>query len=409
MKRLKIWLFNNYNTLPEHGHFNRNYYLGKYLKRLGHEPVVFAGSHPHNTNIQLITGKERYKIYQRNPFPWVLIKTCNYEGSKLKRIWSMFQYDLNSIAAMKLFEKPDVIIGSSGHPLAALLAIKMGRKYGCMSIVEIRDLWPESMVAYGVLKRSCLITKILYRLEKYLYMNCDKLIFTMEGAYDYIIDRGWEKDIPKNKVYFVNNGIDLEMFNFNKKNFEIDDKDLLDPNTYKIIYTGTIRKANNLGILLDVAKKINNKKIKFLIWGTGNELSILKERVKKERIDNVIFKGWVEKKYIPYIISQADVNLAHGEATVIGKYGLSLNKMFDYAAAGKPILFDYKSCYNPILLYGAGEEVDGQSITGIACMIDKMSGLDEMAIRKYCKNAARVVEDYDYSNLAVKLVKIIQD
>ena len=76
----------------------------------------------------------------------------------------------------------------------------------------------------------------------------------MEGAYDYIVEQGWENEIPRSKVYHINNGVDLEQFDYNTEHFRVDDPDLDDPNTFKVVYTGSIRKANGLGILVDAAK-----------------------------------------------------------------------------------------------------------------------------------------------------------
>ena len=79
----------------------------------------------------------------------------------------------------------------------------------------------------------------------------------------------------------------------------------LTSDTFKVVYTGTVRPVNNVGNLLDTAKLLKDKKdIQFLIFGGGSELEKLQQRVKDEHIDNVIFKGFVEKKYIPYILRQ---------------------------------------------------------------------------------------------------------
>ena len=78
----------------------------------------------------------------------------------------------------------------------------------------------------------------------------------MEGAYDYIVEQGWENEIPRSKVYHINNGVDLEQFDYNTEHFRVDDPDLDDPNTFKVVYTGSIRKANGLGILVELQKLI---------------------------------------------------------------------------------------------------------------------------------------------------------
>lgn len=246
----------------------------------------------------------------------------------------------------RFFEKPDIIIGSSAHPLAALAELKLAKKYKCQAIIEVRDLWPESFVAYGIMKKNNPILKLLYEGEKWIYKNADKIIFTMEGGRDYIIDKKWDTEhggpIDINKVYHLNNGVDLDEFNYNKEHYILNDKDLNDKNTFKVIYTGSIRRVNNLNIILEAAKLIKEPDIKFLVWGEGDERVKLQQQCQEEKITNLVFKGYVDKKYIPFVLSCADVNLLHCELTPIMRFGMSLNKLFDYFAAKKPF-YRYKN------------------------------------------------------------------
>lgn len=404
---MKIWLLNNYNMLPSHGHLNRNYYLGKYLKRQGHEPIAFVGSHPHNSDMQLIKGAKKYFVFQEEPFPWVLIKTRNYEGSKFKRVISMFEFYFNMKSASNHFEIPDVIIGSSAHPLAALLAIRLGNKYGCKKIVEIRDFWPQSIVDFGVAKKSNPIIKILYKFEKYLYLHADKIILTMENGYQYFIDKGLSKVIPEEKVFYLNNGVDVEEYKNNVKTYVFEDEELQNVNLFNVVYAGSIRKANNLGLILDVAKIVKNRNIRFLIWGDGDERETLKKRCVAEKIDNVIFKGRVEKKYIPYITSKANLNIMHLPPSPVLKYGLSANKLFDYAAAGRPIFTDFECGMNPAIVYGAGINAGSSDSVEIAKKIDDFSFMDKVTYKQFCDNALRLASNYSFENLARKLIEII--
>lgn len=404
---MKIWLINNYNTLPEHGQFTRNYYFGKILKNMGHEPVVFVGSHPHNTNLQLIDGDDKYRIYQEEPFPWVLVKTRNYEGSKISRVISMFEFYQNMKEAAKYFKKPDAIVGSSAHPLAALLAIQFAKKFGCKGIVEIRDLWPESILAYRILGANNPIVLLMRRFEKWLYVHADAVVFTMAGAYDYIKEQNWQKEIPQSKVHYINNGIDLEQFDYNKELFTVQDKDLQNENIFKVVYTGSIRHVNNLGKLLDVAKLVKNPNVKFLIWGDGDEVPQLQERVENEKITNVMFKGRVQKKYVPYIVCKSNLNVVHGISSVLSRYGTSNNKIFDYMAAGKPILHDFFIKYNPVIDYNAGVEVQSGKPEDIAAMIDKLATSSPDVLAVYGKNAREAAKEFDFKVLTEKLISII--
>ena len=173
---------------------------------------------------------------------------------------------------------------------------------------------------------------------------------------------------------------------------------------FKVVYVGSIRKVNNLGLLLDAARKVRNKKVIFLIWGSGDELEMLKSRVVNERISNVIFKGYVEKKYIAYITQKADLNLIHNNPSSIFKYGISFNKLFDYLASGKPSLTTFPCKYNPAVYEGAGVDVVSATPTEIAKTIDQLSIMD---LTEYKLRAKEAAKKYDYKSLSMRLLSII--
>ena len=175
-----------------------------------------------------------------------------------------------------------------------------------------------------------------------------------------------------------------------------------------MVYVGSIRNANNINVLLDSAKKVKNSKIKFLIWGDGDQLTALEERVNNEGIDNVVFKGRVDKKYIPYITSCADLNIVHGSSTPIVRFGMSLNKFFDCLAAGKPILVDFESPYNPVVEEAAAIKTRNSSPECIAETIDNISRMKKDVINEYCKNARKGAEKYDFTVLTNKLINVIE-
>ena len=133
------------------------------------------------------------------------------------------------------------------------MGIHLARKYGCRGVAEIADLWPESIVAYGIAGPRNPAVLALRRLEKWIYEKADDVVFTCEGGYDYIVEQGWEGRIPRAKIHYINNGVDLAVFDENRARYTVQDPDLEDPSVFKVVYTGSIRKVNHLGLLLDAA------------------------------------------------------------------------------------------------------------------------------------------------------------
>ena len=79
---------------------------------------------------------------------------------------------------------------------------------------------------------------MLYILEKWIYKSADSIIFSMEGGKDYIIEKGWDAGhggpVDLKKVYHINNGVDSELFDYNKNHYVIEDKDLCNSDVLRL-------------------------------------------------------------------------------------------------------------------------------------------------------------------------------
>ena len=405
---MNIWLINHYAVPPKYYPLARPTLFAKYLMAMGHTVTIFAASSVHNSDVNLITDGRKWREETVDGVHYVYIKCCDYQGSGLKRIYNICEFAWKLPGVCKQFAKPDAIVATSMPPTSCAMGVRMGRKWGCKTVAEIADLWPESIVAYGIAGPHNPAVIVLRWLEKWIYKKADAVVFTMEGAYDYIVEQGWDKEIPRSKVHYINNGVDLEQFDHNKEHFCVEDPDLDDPDTFRVIYTGSIRRVNNLGLLLDAAKYAKDPRVKILIWGDGDEREALERRVRDEKIANVEFKGKVEKKYIPSIVSRADLNFAHNDPSPLFRFGISFNKLFDYLAAGKPILCDFPCPYNPAVTHGAGIEVSGTQPQQIAEAINDLAAASEAERQSCCANARRAAENYDFKHLTDKLIAVIE-
>lgn len=413
-----IWIWNHYATKMFKDHGGRHYGFAKSLVKFGANPTIFCASTIHNSNETIPMDNQRYVLDQTNGIPFVFIKTPEYKGNGKSRILNIivFYRNLFSVARQyaKQFGKPDVILASSVHPLTLIAGIKISRKFGIPCICEIRDLWPESIVEYGALKRNSTITKLLYLGEKWIYKKATTLIFTMEGGKDYITEKGWNQEnggaIDLNKVHHINNGVDLETFDYNKEYHTLDDEDLNNEDTFKVVYTGSIRKANNVEKMVEAAeyiKLLGYHNIQFLIYGDGTEREELEHYCQSKGLQNIKFKGAVEKNKIPYILSQSNLNIMHFQQNSLKRYGASLNKMFEYFASGKPTVSDCEFAYDLIQKYRCGTVVDKASARQLADIVIQFSKMSKAEYTLYCENARIAAQDYDFHRLTEKLVKVI--
>ncbi len=406
---MKIWLINHYAVPPQYYPLARPSLFAKNLIKMGHEVTIIAASTIHNSNSKnLIEDNEKVRTIVDDGIKYVLINCISYQGNGINRIKNIWQFAKRFPKVLDTLEKPDAIVATSFDLFTCYEGIKYAKRHGIKAIAEIADLWPETLVSYKGVNPNNPIVKYLRRIEKKIYTLSDAIVFTMEGAYDYIKEQNWENVVPENKVHYINNGIDLEQFNYNKIHYQISDEDLRDNTIFKVVYTGAIRNANNLSLLVDAAKLIKNKDVMLLIWGDGDALDSLTKRIQEEHINNVIFKGRVPKSYIPFITSSADLNIVHGQESGIMRFGLSLNKMFDYLAAGKPILIDFHSPYNPVLDCGAGVESKDNTPAGIASAIESFATMDNDKKIKMCLAAKNGAKGFDFGVLTQRLIDTIE-
>ncbi|WP_207641879.1 glycosyltransferase family 4 protein [Ruminiclostridium cellobioparum] len=386
--------------------------MSKYLKNLGHKVKIFSASTIHNRDLNLISDKSKLFIERSyDELNFVHIRTCNYSGNGLRRVVNMLQFPFRFYrVAKRINEKPDVIICDLGAMLAPLPFL-ISKRYKAKFILEVRDLWPESIIEYKGMSRKNPIVWLMYQIEKWIYKRSDKLVFTMEGGKDYIFDKGWEEDIDLDKVSHINNGVDLESFIFNKENYKIIDFDLEDINTFKVVYAGSIRLVNNVKTIVDAAQVIKEKgyhNIKFLIYGDGTDRKYLEEYCVENKIDNVAFKGFVNKKNIPFILDKCNLNIMHFEQNGLKKYGASLNKLFEYFASGRPIVSDCEFGYDLIKKYKCGIVRDNANSEQMAEAIAKFYEMPEDEYNSYCQNSTYVANKYDYKILTSKFEEILK-
>ncbi len=409
----KFWYFHTAASTPSGGALTRPYDFCKQLNKKGFETKIFTSAYNHYTWENIETPNGKFVEKNEEGVDFIYVRIIKYASNGVKRVLSMFSYMFNVISVAKKYAKqngkPDIILASSPHPLSMIAGLNVAKKLKIPCILEVRDLWPESIVAYSKrFSKNHPLIKLLYTGEKWLYKKADAVIFTMPGGIDYIKDKNWDNEIDLAKVFNVNNGVDLQEFDYNSMNYFCNDIDL-DGDFFKVVYVGSIRRVNNLGMLLDAAKLINISCIKILVWGEGNESNKLKKRVVSENINNVVFKGRVEKKYIPNILSKSDLNILHYENNDIYIYGTSQNKFFDYLASGKPILSTINTNYDDINKHKIGRTIDNQNANEIADAIIKMYNMDKKMRELMCANARKTAVYYDIDFLSGKLIKVINN
>jgi glycosyltransferase involved in cell wall biosynthesis len=391
-----IWILNHYAVSPDIAGGTRHYDLGKELVRRGHKVTIFASGFDHNTKKYMkVHPKERYKIENYNGVLFVWLNTIPYYGNDWRRILNMISYGVKILSVCRGIEKPDVIIGSSVHPFAVLGAWWLARRYKTRFIFEVRDLWPQTAVEMGVIKATGIPAKILYAWEKFMYKKAEKIIVLLPNAKEYIEKRG----IDPQKIVWIPNGVDLEQHD---KSVHINPSSEAAKffekykNKFKVVYIGAHGPANGLETVIEVAYCLFKKSVNvhFFLIGDGPEKKKLIKKAQERVVDNITFLDPVPKSQVPAILQSSDLLMFCLRNLDIYKYGISLNKMYDYFASGKPVIMSGNTVNNPVQLIDAGLVVEPENPEALAQGILKIQKMTLEERKKLGANGRAYVEKY---------------
>ncbi len=401
----EIWILNHYASATSGRHYN----FARLLNERGYSVKLFAASTVHGVGNNRIHGKDKkFTLDDESGVPCIYVRTRGYSGNGRARIVNMVDYAVRLMFVSREFDsvKPDVIYASSVHPLTWLSGYFLAKRYKARFVAETRDLWPETLVAMGQIERNSIPARVLYWLERFIYTRAERLVFTFPGGKDYVKSLG----IETSKVTYINNGVDIQEFMKNKERYVFEDADLEDPHTFKVVYAGSMGQANALQYVVQAAEIIQSQGIndvKFLLFGDGYQRQELEDYAKQRGLSNIVFKGRLDKKFIPSVLDRANLNIISGQHIPLYKYGLSPNKMFEYFASGKPTISNIECCYDILEKYGCGVTVKGGSAEALARGVLDFYNMPEEIYNHFGENALVAAKDFDFRVLVDKLEAIL--
>ena len=318
----------------------------------------------------------------------------------LKRTLDFISYSVSSFFA-GLFVKSDLIVATSPQFFTALSGRALSFWKRTPWVMEVRDLWPESIKTVGAMKDNAFIRHFEWQ-EKRCYKSAKKIVVVTDSFRKKLIERG----IPSEKIAVVKNGVDRSLFIPQQKDTELISKLKIDGKTV-IGYIGTHGMAHKLDFIIQTASKLKdtNPEYHFLFIGNGAE----KEKLLKLKVDlmcdNVTMLDSVPKAEVKNYISILDVcliNLRKSDlfTTVIP------SKIFENAAMEVPILMGVE---------GEAKEIVEHYTAGICFepeneedFIDKLKIVtnpeNQKAFKERCKELAI---DFDRKKLAEKMLNVL--
>lgn len=331
-----------------------------------------------------------------------VVPTTPYHGNGVSRVLNWVSYAATATFAGMRSPRPNVVYASSPHLLAGLAGYLISRIRRAGLVLEIRDLWPEILVQMGRMRPTSLMYRLLRRLELFLYRKADEIVVLAEGSARAIRD-----SCPRAPaITFIPNGSDPGMFSTDADRAGL--RDRFHMRGLAFVYAGAHGPANGLHLVLDAASEIRDElpEVQFILVGDGIEKDALTAEATRRGLDNVVFIDPVAKTEMPGLLAAADVGLHMLADVPLFRYGVSPNKLFDYMAAGLPVVTNCPGeVADLVTVAGAGIAIEPR---GLADGVRAIARLDEQQKTQWGENGRRfIAESRSREVLAAKLEEVL--
>jgi len=333
--------------------------------------------------------------------PFLLFRVPAYRGN-MARLWNMFVFAFEvwvGLGTRKL-RKPDIVIGSSLTLFAALAAEQLARRKGVPFILEIRDLWPQTLIDIGMRLHHPAVV-MFGLIERHLYRHADKIVTLLPNASEYMVPKG----ARATDISWIPNGVDVELMPLPRPPMSHD--------VFTVMYAGSHGMTDALEPVLDAAAILNKEapgRFCFRFVGDGPNKRELRRRVETENIANVVFDDPVPKRDVFCILQDADAFIINTRKTDLYRYGISPNKLHEYMAAARPTVFAGSSHNNPIAEAAAGITVAPGDSRAIATAVKTLAAMSDDERWNMGLRARRYIEEHhDFTGLARRLERVLQD
>jgi len=397
-----VWIVNQYAGSPRHGMEYRHYYLARALAGRGHRVVVITGTRSHLfTRPPEVSRPFTLETIDGVTYCWVA--GPRYERAiSLGRIINMvaFALRLERLPVAKL-PRPDAILVSSPSLFPLPVAARWARRFGARLAFEVRDIWPLTIRELGGLSTRHPLVVLMQWLEDFGYRSADVVVSVLPAAADHMVARGMDPA----KFHYLPNGIDLAAARGDGDAPSVV-RDAIRPGAFTVGFVGTLGRANVLETLIDAARLVEPDGVQVVVVGHGPEREQLVARAGDAA--NVAFVGPVAKEQVAPALALFDACYVGYRRSPLYRFGVSPNKLYDYMAAGRPVLFAADAANQPVQEADCGRTIAPEDPEALAEAIRSLAAASADERARLGANArAYVAERHDYARLAERLAEVL--
>ncbi len=380
----------------------RHWHHTRALAARGHDVHVVTSfvQHKERTVPEAYRGRRVVREHEDGLTMWRTYSTPGYGRDLRSRLANYLSFAWWATVAAVRAPRPTVVVASSPSLPAATGAAVVAFAKRVPFVLEVRDLWPESAIAMGLVKKGSVFARVASALERFCYRRAKHVIALTEGIRDGVIAKG----VPANRVTVITNGVDPAPETASAPAFPIPD------DVVCAMYVGAHGTYSSLETVLQAADIMrDDPRVRFVLVGGGDQKPRLQEMAAELDLPNVVFVDPVPKTDVPAWLERADICLLPYQDRELFAGALP-NKTFDYMGAGRPIVAAVPPGELSRLMHraGCGVAIAPEDPAGMAATIGELAADPE--IRRELGDAGRryVGEHYNRSVLAGRFTEIVE-
>ena len=410
---MRILFLSHYFPPEVNAPASRTYEHCKQWVKEGHDVTVVTCAPNHPQGVVYEGYKNR--LFQREENDGIkVVRLWTYVTANegfVKRTLNYISYMCAVIFACPFLPKTDVVLSTSPQFFNGLAGYVVSRMKRAPWLLEIRDLWPESILTVGAIKHKTVI-RVLEYLEMFAYCKADRIVPVTDAFKKYMINKG----IDEEKIAVIKNGVDLDFYQISASDNKIgstislQDKKIDLAGKFVASYVGTHGMAHHLETVLEAANELRDQpNIVFLLVGEGAErknLLLLKDKL---QLENVVMLEQQPKEMMPVLWQLSDVSLVILKKSDLFKTVIP-SKIFESMAMKKPIVLG---------VTGESQEIIENARSGICIEPENSQQLAEVILRLFRdkdlvaelgENGRQyVAEHFDRKELARRYLSILEN
>lgn len=357
-----------------------------------------------NHNIKIIASYpnrisvEKFKEFKYKNVEVIRINKNELKTGTVQRAFNYLNYFIQAIKiGIKESKQSDLIIATSPQLLVGVAGAVVSKINKKKFLIDIRDLWPDIVLDMNVMKKYNPIYLFLKLLEKFMYKRSMYLVYNSPGFKSYL-----EQKYDKEKMTLMTNGIDDFILDyFGNKKIEIQPKE-----KYQILYAGNLGIAQDIKILVDLAKK--RKDIEILLIGKGSQENLIKEKIREFNLKNITLISSVPRNELLKFYDETDILFLQLKDIKMFEKTIP-SKIFEYLASQKPVIYGVEGVARKILIeeFNRKYYFKANDIKNLEEVLDLV--IQDIESKNYLKpDTEKLKNNYSRKILSKKYVDLIE-